>query len=333
MNTRNLFFVLGLLIAGMVVTYLYVMGDRFVSTDNAYLKFDKVTLSSEVSGKITSVRVSSNQKVQKGDLLVTVDDSIYRAALEKSKARLEKAESDIQSLRASYRTKQAELNLAVSNLEYADKEYRRELNLSERKLTSEALIDDRKHNLDVANERRTIIENQLAQLLANLNGKVDAPLKEYSQVMEAQADLDQSAIELEHTRIRAPFDGFVSHLPKLGQRLNVGSPILSLISHANPWIEANFKETDLVNLRADQAVDVTVDAYPDVHWQGNIESFGAATGAEFSILPPQNATGNWIKVIQRVPVRIAIEPHKAGPILRAGMSVFVEIDTSMPVRR
>ncbi len=328
MNYRSLFFSLGLLVAAFVGAYLYLTGDRFVTTDNAYIKLDKVTLSSEVSGKITSVLVKDNQKVAKGDLLITVDDAAYVVAQQKSEARLKKAESYIQSLRASYRTKQAELALAVSNLDYAKKEYERELNLSQKKLTSEALIDDRKHNLDIANEHRIIIEKELAQLLANLNDHADAPIAEYSEVMEAQADLDLARINLEHTRVVAPFSGFVSHLPKLGQYINVGSPLLSVVSDTAAWVEANFKETDLVDLQVDQAVDITVDAYPGLHWKGAVESLNAATGAEYSILPPQNATGNWIKVVQRVPIRIKLEQNPADPILRAGMSAYIKIDTA-----
>jgi membrane fusion protein, multidrug efflux system len=327
MNYRSLLFILGILVACGVGAYLYFTGDHFVGTDNAYLKFDKVTLSAEVSGHITSILVTENQPVKQGELLLTIDDATYRVALEKAQARLLKAESFIQSLRASYQTKQAELALAVSNLDFADKEYRRELNLSQKKLTSEALIDDRKHNLDMANEHRIIIEKELAQLLTNLNGRADAPITEYSEVMEAQADLDLARINLAHTKIVAPFDGFVSHLPKLGQHIVSGSPILSLVSDKNAWIEANFKETDLVGVRIDQPVDITIDAFPDLHWKGFVESLSAATGAEYSLLPPQNATGNWIKVVQRVPIRIKLQPNQHDPVLRAGMSADIQIDT------
>lgn len=329
-NVRTVLFSLGLLAAGAVGAYLYVVSDRYISTDNAYLKFDKVALSSEVTGNITSIHVVENQSVKSGDLLLTVDDAVYRVAQEKAAARVQQAESDIRSLQASYRTKEAQLALAVSDLEFADKEYRRELNLSRQNLTSEASIDDRKHTLDIANERRIIIEKERAQLLANLNGRADAPVGQYSAVMEAQADLDLANINLQHTRVLAPFDGIVSHLPKLGQHLDPGSALLSLVSDENPWIEANFKETDLTDLRVGQAVDITVDAYPDHHWRGTVESVSAATGAEYSVLPPQNATGNWIKVVQRVPIRIALQAQQAEPALRAGMSAYVEIDTHAP---
>jgi membrane fusion protein, multidrug efflux system len=146
-------------------------------------------------------------------------------------------------------------------------------------------------------------------------------------VMEAQADLDLAKINLKHTKIAAPFDGFVSHLPKLGQHIDPGSPILSLVSDKNAWIEANFKETDLVGVHIDQPVDITIDAYPDLHWKGTVESLSAATGAEYSLLPPQNATGNWIKVVQRVPIRIKLQPNQQDPVLRAGMSADIQIDT------
>ena len=327
MNIRTVLFSLGLVLACGTGAYLYLTEQRFVSTDNAYLKFDKVTLSAELSGNITSIAVAENQKVKKDDLLVTVDGASYQVALEKAQARLQKAESYITAMRASYGTKQAGLALAVSNQDFASKEYQREVNLAQKKLTSESLIDERRHSLNIANEQRIIIEKELAQLLANLNGRIDAPLREYSEVMEAQADLDLARINMEHTSIRAPFDGYVSHLPKLGQHIDPGSPVLSLVSDSKVWIEANFKETDLVSLRVDQAVDITIDSYPDRHWQGIVDSLSAATGAEYSLLPPQNATGNWIKVVQRVPVRIRLLPNEQDPVLRAGMSVYVKIDT------
>lgn len=327
MNVRAILFSLGLLAAGAGGAYLYFTGERFVSTDNAYLKFDKVTISSEVSGTITSISVVENARVERGDVLVVVDQAAYEAAVQKARARVQKAESYIQSQLASYRTKQAELALASSNLEFARGEYHRELNLSQKKLTSQALLDERKHALDVSSENRIIIEKELSQLLASLNGRVDASPGEYAEVKEAQADLDLAIIDLDRTKIVAPFDGFVSHLPKLGQRLEPGSPVLSLVSDSNVWIEANFKETDLVDVRVEQPVDITIDSYPDLHWQGRVESLSAATGAEFSVLPPQNATGNWIKVVQRVPIRIRLQPDDKKAILRAGMSASVEIDT------
>lgn len=330
LRIRALLFGLGIVVALAVTGYWYIASERYVSTDNAYLKFDKVTVSAEVSGNITSILVSENQKVEQGDLLLTIDDATYKVALEKAEASLRKAESYINSLKASYRTKQAELSLAVSNLGFATKEYQREQDLARKNLTSEALIDDRKHSLDIAAENRAIIEQELSRLLANLNERADAPLSEYSEVMEAQADLDLARINLERTKLLAPFDGYVSHLPKLGQHIDPGSPVLSVVSGDRAWIEANFKETDLVNLQVDQAVDIEIDAYPDLHWQGRIQSLSAATGAEFSLLPPQNATGNWIKVVQRIPIRISLQPNHADVILRAGMSVFVQIDTYTP---
>lgn len=332
MNTRTLLFGLGLLVAGGVAAYLHFSGNRYVSTDNAYLKNDKVTISAQVSGNITAVPVKENQRVREGDLLLIVDDATYRLALEKAQARLLKAKSYIESLRASYRTKQAQLALANSNHDFASKEYERELNLSRKKLTSEALIDDRRHTLEIADENRVILERELAQILTNLNGRTDAPLESYSEVMEAQADLDLAAINLQHTQIRAPFDGYVSHLPKLGQHVDPGSPVLSLVSAGDVWVEANMKETELVNLQVGQPVSVAIDTYPDLRWQGAVESLSPATGAEYSVLPPQNATGNWIKVVQRVPVRIRLQPAHPDRVLRAGMSAVVEIDTHADAR-
>ena len=145
--------------------------------------------------------------------------------------------------------------------------------------------------------------------------------------MAAQADFNLAQIDLEHTRITAPFDGFVSHLPKLGQRIEVGNPILSLVAGRNAWVEANFKETEVADLYVGQPAEITIDAYPGQRWEGRVESVSPASGAEYSVLPPQNATGNWIKVVQRIPVRIRLLPRETGPVLRAGMSTVVKIDS------
>jgi len=329
-NIRTLLFGIGLLAATGIGAYWYLTGDRFVGTDNAYLKFDKVTVSSEVSGTVTSVPVAENQRVRLGEVLAIVDEAAYKAATQKAGARLQMAQSLIEARLANYRARQAELALAANNLAFADQEYHRELNLADRKLTSQALLDERRHSLDVARERHAIIEKELAQLLASLDGRIDAPLGEYAEVREAQAELELAVIDQQHTRILAPFDGFVSHLPKPGQHLSPGSPVLSLVSDSNVWIEANFKETDLADVRVDQPVDITIDSYPSVHWRGSVESLGAATGAEYAVLPPQNATGNWIKVVQRVPIRIRLHLDGQEPVLRAGMSASVRIDTHAP---
>lgn len=327
MKARTLLFALGFLVAAIVGAYLYVTESRYVSTDNAYLKFDKVTLNAEVSGVVKLLQVEENQAVQEGDLLVTLDDAIYRVAVEKARAQVNQAESHIKSLKASYHAKEAELALAENNLDFAQKEYVRQVNLSRKKLTSEAIIDERRHNLDIARENRAIIEQELAQLRANLNDDVDAPVGEYSEVMSAKADFALAQINLERTRITAPFDGFVGRLPKLGQRIDVGAPVLSLVSDANAWIEANFKETEVADLYVGQPAEITVDAYPGLRLEGTVESLSPASGAEYSVLPPQNATGNWIKVVQRIPVRIRLQAYEDDLVLRAGMSAVVRVDT------
>jgi len=327
MNARTLLFALGILVAIGVGGYLYVIESRYVTTDNAYLKFDKVTLDGEVAASVTALHVKENQAVRAGDLLVTLDDAAYRVAAARAVAELAKAESRIRSLKAGYRTREAKLALAQNNLAFAEKEYRRQVNLSEKNLTAESLIDERRHALDTARENILIIERELAQLRASLNDDVDAPVAQYPEVMAARADVELANIDLEHTRVSAPFAGFVGHLPKLGQRVEVGTPVLSLVAGENAWVEANFKETEIADLYVGQPAAITLDAYPGERFEGRVESLSAASGAEYSVLPPQNATGNWIKVVQRIPVRIRLLPREAAPVLRAGMSAVVKIDT------
>ncbi|MCB1615845.1 MAG: HlyD family secretion protein, partial [Pseudomonadales bacterium] len=171
-----------------------------------------------------------------------------------------------------------------------------------------------------------VIRQDVAGILASLSGHADLAITDYPEVQSAIIDLKQAELNLAHTEILAPFDGFVSNVPPIGKHLGQGSPVLTVVAGNDIWVEANFNETELADIRVNQPVVISVDAYPGRKWQGHISSLSPATGAEFSILPPQNATGNWIKVVQRVPVRIDMEQHSGDPVLRAGMSVHVSVD-------
>ena len=170
-------------------------------------------------------------------------------------------------------------------------------------------------------------ERALDQIRARLGGDLDRPATEQAAYLAAKSSRDAAALELEHTVVRAPFDGIASKVPTLGQYVQPGAPVMTVVADHDMWIEANYKETDLTHVAVGQPVDISLDTYPDRHWRGRVESISQATGAEFSVIPAQNATGNWVKVTQRIAVRIAIEMHSDDPSLRSGMSAIVDIDT------
>jgi membrane fusion protein (multidrug efflux system) len=316
----------GPLLVLAVGAYAYFHSGQYASTDNAYVKADRVTLSSRVAGAITQVDVRENQRVVAGDVLFVVDPEPYRVALARAEAQAEAVRAFIASLEASYRQRLEELALAETNLAYAERELAREQTLATQKLASDETVDEARHDFDVATRQIRIVQQQLAQLEAQLGGKPDGHLSEQPAYVAAVAARDSAALDLGHTVVRAPFDGVASKVPLLGQYVAPGGAVMSIVAERGVWIEANYKETDLTYVKVGQPVRIQVDTFPDYEWRGAVESISQATGAEFSVIPAQNATGNWVKVTQRIPVRIAVETA-GGPALRAGMSATVDIDT------
>lgn len=307
--------------------YFYVTGGRFVGTENAYVKADKVMLSPRVSGVVTQVMVRANQSVAVGQPLVRLDDSGFRIALAHAEAELERASSVIEAIKAQAHRKQVELKLARADAEYARRERNRQAELARRKVASQAQLDVAEHAYDAAIIEVEVIEQEYEEIVASLGGNPDIAVIEHPRYLAAKAARDEAALNLEHTSLTAPFQGVVSKLPEPGRFLDAGQPALALVADRGTWIEANFKETQLTNLEPGQAVTISIDTYPGRKWMGSVESIGAATSAEFSVLPAQNATGNWVKVVQRIPVRISVRQQPDAPTLRAGMSTEVEVDT------
>ncbi|MZR32240.1 HlyD family secretion protein [Sneathiella litorea] len=328
---RSFLLLLGPLVVILVGGYIYFTGGRFVETDNAYVKADKVMVAAEVSGLISAVSIKENQRVTKGDILFQINDHPYRIAMAEAKAGIANAQDKIASLKATYRQKLGELTLARTNITFAKKEYERQEKLIATSAVSRSKLDATRHDLDIAEQQIFVINQQLAQISAQLGGNPDIPIEEHALYQSALAAQERAALNLERTIVRAPFDGIASNTPQIGQQVigngAFSSPVMSLVADSNIWIEANFKETDLTHVMADQKVIIHVDTYPDLEWQGTVESVAQATGAEFSVIPPQNATGNWVKVVQRIPVRIKVMPKENDPPLRSGMSTTVEIDT------
>ncbi len=324
---RSALLLLGPFVALTVGAYVYYTSGRIVSTDNAYVKADVGVVSAEVAGPIGAVSVRENQHVEAGDVLFSIDDRPFHVALQRADAQLAAIDDFVESTRASYRQALEQLALARTNAAYEQRELDRLTSLVERKLASEVDVDEQRHERDVANQEIQVTERALDQIRARLGGDLERPVTEQAAYLAAKSSRDAAALDLEHTVVHAPFAGIASQVPTLGQYVQPGAPVMTIVANRGMWIEANYKETDLTYVAAGQRVDIRLDTYPDRRWRGRVESISQATGAEFSVIPSQNATGNWVKVAQRIPVRIAVETRADDPELRAGMSAVVEIDT------
>ena len=307
----------------------YLNGGRFVSTDNAYIKSDIASVSPEVSGNIVDVMVKENQRVTKGQPLVAIDSSNYQIGIAGADANIKSALANIEEAKARYRQKQEAIALQQTNVAFADREYKRQATLASSNFVAAAKLDDAKHNLETAQRNIALLKQEQAEILASLQGDANIdPMQHptYQQALVAKATVQRM---LDRSTVVAPFDGIVSQLPKAGDFARTGAPLLSIVATNGVWVEANFKETDLTQMRVGQDADLKIDTYPGQVFHGKVTSISQATGSEFAVLPAQNSTGNWIKVVQRIPVRLSIDAPADGPPLRAGMSVDAEVDTKI----
>jgi membrane fusion protein, multidrug efflux system len=326
-RTRLLLLVAVPLIALFGCGVIYMLGGRYVETDNAYVKADKVPISTEVLGRVDKVMVKENAQVKAGDLMFELDPASFELAVGKAEAELAKVRTDLVALQTSYRGQQAEIAVAHTRNAYAQKEEHRQADLVARHFTSTANYDDARQLTIQTAQQQVALEEGLKKIEASLNGDVNLPVEQQPAYMEAAAELAKAKLDLARTKIYAPVNGIVSQLPKSGQYSIVGMTAMMLVETDQPWIEANFTETDLTHVQPGQQVNISVDTYPDAHWTGVVESLSPATGSEFSVIPAQNATGNWVKITQRVAVRIRLDDASAAPALRAGLSAVAEIDT------
>lgn len=309
--------------------HLYLSGGRFVSTDNAYVRADKIEIATDVSGFVAEVAVEENQPVEQGQLLFRLDDEPYRIALASALARLEGVRNELTTLQATYREKLAELDQARTDLAFHQAQFRRQQDLAARGVAAQAAFDQARRDVDAARARLVIAERQADATLAALGGSADAPPEMHARFQEARAAVDRADRDLRRTRVHAPVAGTVTnvdHLPR-GAYLPAARPAFALVATGRLWIEASPKETDLTHVKVGDPATVRVDTYPGRRFPARVASIAPASGAEFAVLPPQNASGNWVKVVQRIPVRLDLDLPEDAPALRAGMSVVVEIDT------
>lgn len=305
----------------------YLLGGRYVGTDNAYVKADIAAISPEISGNIIAVTAKENQLVKKGDPIVTIDDTTYRIGLAGSDAQLQNVIASIESDKARFRQKEASIALQRNNVAFAEREYKRQESLAKSNFASASKLDEAKLNLDNARQNIARLRQEEAEILARLQGDINITPEKVPAFQQAYAGKLGAEVMMKRAVLVAPFDGIVSQLPKQGDFARTGAPLFSIVSSKEVWIEANFKETDLTHMVVGQPVEIEVDTYPGRPFKGHVTSISQATGAEFSVLPAQNSTGNWIKVVQRIPVRISVDDQKTGPALRSGMSVVANVDT------
>lgn len=311
--------------------YYWVTGGRYQETENANLRQARVSIASEVAGRIVKVDVTDNTLVKAGDVLFEVDPQPYQIALAQSDAALAAARLNVEQLRAAYSQAVAQERVAASGLDYAQSQFDRSNDLVAKGVNTKSSLDEARMDLDKAKEQHSAAVQGIASAKAALGGNPDIATDQHPTVLSAQAARDKAAYNLAQTTVRAPADGTVSQAAsfKVGQFVGVGTPLFSLVETGDTWVEANFKETQLTNMKPGQKAEIVLDTYPDRTFHGTVQAIGAGTGAEFSLLPAQNATGNWVKVTQRIPVRVKVETADADIALRTGMSATVSIDTGV----
>jgi membrane fusion protein (multidrug efflux system) len=327
---RTLLLVVVPLIAVVGGIVFYLSGGRYATTDDAYVGAQKVLITPDISGKIDKVVVKEGQHVNVNDVLFEIDPIPFRFALQQAKATLDQAKTNYDNLKSNYKSYAQLLELAQQGVELKQRDVDRKATLVKSSAGSQLDLDTSTTNLVLARAQFELLQQQLANSTNQLLGDPDLPLEQFPPYMQAKAALDQAQRNLDHTVLRAPMSGTATQVDQiqLGRFVAAGTPMFSVIDDTAPWVDANLKESDLTYVANGQPVTLSVDAFPDHTFKGTVGSLSPGTGAQFAILPPQNSTGNFVKVVQRVPVRIYFDTHDAAvKKLKAGMSTYVWIDT------
>jgi membrane fusion protein, multidrug efflux system len=308
---------------------IYFTGGRYISTDNAYVGAQKVLITPDISGKVINISVREGQHVKAGDELLSLDPVPYRLALAQAEAKLATVRTDYNKLKSNLASLNTLVELSQKNAEIKQRDVDRKTKLVSSQAGSQADVDTSMSTLVTAQLQARYGVQQREDTLNQLLGDADLPMAKFPPYVQAKAALDQAQRDVDHTVLRAPIAGTATQVDniQLGRFVSAGGPILSIIDDSAPWVDANPKETDLTYLRIGQKVTLDVDSFPDHTFKGTVIAVSPGTGSQFSILPAQNASGNWVKVVQRVPVRIAFDKAEDTHLLRIGMSVNVEIDT------
>jgi len=327
---RVVLFALGPLLLAAYGGYAYVTGGRYVETENAYVKFDILPVSANVEGRVVDVAVGQNRRIGKDAILFKIDDRPFRINVADANAELDVVRSRIRALVATYRQTTVELLEARERTVFFEKEYTRQKKLRARGVATASRFEKAELDLSQSRQRERMLKEKVNVALEELGGYPNRAPEKHALYLRARAKLDQALLDLRDTVVRAPFEGVVSNLRlQVGHHVKRGDKLFSLISTQRVWIEANLKETQLTTVRVGQPAEIVADAMPNIVWRARVESMARATGAEFAILPPQNASGNWVKVVRRLTVRLTFEKPEARRTLRSGMSVRVRIDTGL----
>jgi membrane fusion protein (multidrug efflux system) len=332
---RVLLMVVVPLIAVLAGGLSYVYGGRYVSTDNAYVHAAKLMVSTDVSGIVDSVDVREGQSVKAGDVLFRLDPRPFQIALDNAKANLDQTALNIRAMKQDYVRMQNDTAAEQAQVELDQTNFTRNAALLRNATVSQATYDQARYTLETDKAKLQALQQQAAVQLARLGGNPDLPVEQHPQYLQAKAQVDEAQRQLDHTIVRAPFDGVATQVDALqpGTYLvsqtaaltNTGA--IGLVATRDVWVDANMKETDLTHVKPGDRAKVYVDTYPGRVWSGSVQTIAPAAGSEFSILPAQNSSGNWVKVVQRIPVRVRVNVDSQSPPLRAGMSATVEIDT------
>jgi membrane fusion protein (multidrug efflux system) len=325
---------LPLMLAGPVLVllaggYWYLTGGRYVSTDDAYVQAARVAISTDISGRVVKIDVKDNEKVSTGQVLFKLDQRPFRIAVEEAKAQLASARLQVEAMKATYRQKLTDAKAMEANVAYQQSQFERQKRLVASGTASQQQYEQAMQAYDNGRQQLAAKQYDIANALANLGGDPDIAVDQHPMVQRAQAALDRAELDLSYTVVHAPENGIVTKVEQLqvGSYVTASTPLFSLMSTDRIWVEANFKETELTHMRPGQEATVEVDTYPDVVYRAKVESLSPGTGLTFSLLPAENATGNWVKVVQRLPVRLSLDRFDPNELLHAGLSATVEVDT------
>jgi membrane fusion protein, multidrug efflux system len=317
-------------LAMIVGCYWYIAGGAVMSTDDAYVEADKVGISADISGIVAEVAVADNQRVAAGQVLYRLDSRQFQIALDNAKANLAETALSIEAMKEDYKRMLSDAAAQQAQVDLDQVNHDRYATLLRTATVSKATFDQAHYTLDTDKNKLDSLHRQAAVQLARLAGDPTIPVTQHPQYLQAQAKVDEAQRQFDHTTVVAPFPGIVTNVPTIapGKYLPASTIAFYLVDTDHVWLAANPKETELTYVRPGQRVTVRVDTYPNVEWHGTVESISPAAAQEFSLLPAQNTSGNWVKVVQRVPMRVRIDTSNNGqPPLRAGMSVEVEVDT------
>jgi len=307
--------------------WMYFTGGRYVETDNAYVKADKTAIGAEVSGRVLHVAVKENQHVNKGDLLFSVDPEPYQLAVAQAKSDLNNTVIDLNTIKSQYQSKLANIAVSKSQLAYAQREEGRLHRLSGPGYVSASELDGAHQKSLLMALEVNMLQKQLQEVTDSFGGDITLPVEQHPRYKKALAELNTAKSRLSHVNEYAPASGTITKVIQTGEYVQGGTTTMLLVSDSHLYIEANFTEKDLAHIRDDEPAEINVDYAPGVTWHGKVSSISPATGAEYSVIPAENATGNWVKVTQRVPVRIRLQTDASQPQLRAGLSATIRIDT------